>query len=93
MSNHLQEVADYVMSDDTSELAKVKAELAYALMSLEREIAIAQSEQARSAALTGMLTDAALQLEYMQERMPTGTGATVLARINHVLTDLIAPRD
>lgn len=47
MSENFQKVADYVMSDDDSELAKTKAELAYALHALEREIAIAQSQQSR----------------------------------------------
>jgi hypothetical protein len=47
VSDHFQAVVDHVISDDDSELAKTKAELAYALHALEREIAIAQSEQAR----------------------------------------------
>lgn len=55
MSENFQKVADYVMGDDDSELAKTKAELAYALHALEREITIAQSEQSRSKALAKAL--------------------------------------
>lgn len=55
MSEHLQAVMDYVAGNDESELAKVKAELAYALMSLEREIAIAQNAQAQNADLVKAL--------------------------------------
>lgn len=40
MSDHFQAVVDHVMSNDDSELAKTKAELAYALHALEREISI-----------------------------------------------------
>jgi len=57
MTEHLQEVVDYVMGDDDSELAKTKAELAYALHSLEREIAIAQSMQSQNDALVKALED------------------------------------
>lgn len=45
MTEHFQEVVAYVMGDDESELSKTKAELAYALHSLERELAIAQAAQ------------------------------------------------
>jgi hypothetical protein len=41
--------------------------------------------------LVKALEDAALQLEYMQERMPTGTSAAVLARINHLLVGVKSP--
>lgn len=40
MGEHLADVVAYVMGEDDSELGKVKAELAYALHALEREIAI-----------------------------------------------------
>jgi hypothetical protein len=46
-SEHFQGVVDYVMGDDESELAKTKAELAYALHSLEREISICAETQRR----------------------------------------------
>jgi len=38
--------------------------------------------------LIGALQEAVLQLEYMQERMPTGTGAAVLARSHSLLSSL-----
>jgi hypothetical protein len=41
--------------------------------------------------LVKALEEAALQLEYMQERMPTGTSAAVLARINHLLVGVKSP--
>jgi hypothetical protein len=41
---NLDAVAAYVAGDDDSELAKTKAELAYALMCLERELNIAQQQ-------------------------------------------------
>ena len=47
MAEHFQEVVDYVMGEDESELAKTKAELAYALHSLEREISICAMTQTR----------------------------------------------
>lgn len=54
MSEHFQDVVSYVMGDDVSDLAKTKAELAYALHALEREIAICGETQRR--------------LNYMEER-------------------------
>jgi len=51
MGEHLQEVADYVTGDDNSELAKTKAELAYALHCLEREISICAETQKQNEAL------------------------------------------
>ena len=55
MTEHFKEVVDFVMSDDNSELAKKKAELSYALFSLEREIAICQRTQAQNDALVKAL--------------------------------------
>jgi len=41
-------------------------------------------------ALVEMLKDASLQIEYLQEKLPspTSTGVAVLARINHLLDDV-----
>lgn len=74
MTDHFQAVVDHVMSDDNSELAKTKAELAYALMSLEREIAIAQSEQARCERLMAALRT-------ISKQVYTDGGPTRAARI------------
>ena len=55
MGDHLQQVADYVTGDDNSELAKIRAELAYALHCLEREIAICADTQKKNGALVKAL--------------------------------------
>jgi hypothetical protein len=57
MSEHFQEVIDFVMGDDESELGKTKAELAYSLHCLEREIAICSQAQARNEALAKALAE------------------------------------
>lgn len=46
-------------------------------------------------ALLEMLKDASLQIEYLQEKLPspTSTGVAVLARINHLLASVGAKRD
>src|SRR5215469_10177511 len=54
---HFQEVVDYVMGEDNSVLAKTKAELAYALHSLEREIGLCQKAEARNSELIKALED------------------------------------
>ena len=59
MSEHFNEVVDYVMGNDDSELAKTKAELAYALHALEREIAICAQTQERNEALKAALREIA----------------------------------
>jgi hypothetical protein len=46
MAEHFENVASYVMGDDDSELAKVKAERDYALHCLEREIFICHQTDA-----------------------------------------------
>jgi hypothetical protein len=45
MGDNFKAVVDYVIGDDESELGKTKAELNYALHSLEREIAICSRTQ------------------------------------------------
>lgn len=52
---HFENVVDYVMADDYSDLGFVKAERDFALHCLEREIAIAQQAQARIEALEAVL--------------------------------------
>jgi hypothetical protein len=49
------EFANYILGNDESELAKTKAELAYALHSLEREITICQHTQERNQELVRAL--------------------------------------
>jgi len=61
MAEHFQEVVDFVMSEDNGELGKTKAELAYALHSLEREIAIAHQAQTQNDVLVKALKSASVQ--------------------------------
>lgn len=49
MAEHLDDVAIYVSGEDTSELAKTKAELAYALSALDREMDLCRQAEARLA--------------------------------------------
>jgi hypothetical protein len=53
--SHYEQFVDYIMSDDDSELGRMKAERDYALHALEREIAIAHQAQARVEALEAAL--------------------------------------
>jgi len=55
MGDHLQDVFDYVVGDDRSEMAKIKAEHAYALHALEREIAICAKTQKQNDALVDLV--------------------------------------
>ena len=57
MGDHLQDVFDYVVGDDSSEMAKIKAEHAYALHALEREIAICAKTQKQNDALVKAIQD------------------------------------
>jgi len=57
MTEHLDVVAAYIVGDDESELGKTKAELAYALMCLDREIAICAETDAKNAALVKALEE------------------------------------
>ena len=47
MAEHLDDIATYVSGEDTSELAKVKAELAYALSALDREMELCRQVEVR----------------------------------------------
>ena len=63
MTSHFEKVADYVMSNDGSELSMVKAERDYALHCLEREIAIGEQDRARIEALEAELFNPCTQAE------------------------------
>jgi hypothetical protein len=54
---HFKDFVDHIMSDDDSELGKMKAERDYALHCLEREIAICANTQACNDALVKALND------------------------------------
>ena len=53
--SHFEKFVDHIISDDDSELGKVKAERDYALHCLEREIAICAQTQAKNDALVKAL--------------------------------------
>lgn len=57
MTDHFQNVVDYVMGEDASELSKVRAERDYALHCLERELSIAQQAQSQLADATKLIED------------------------------------
>lgn len=54
---HFEKFADHIISNDDSELGRVKAERDYALHCLEREIAICANTQAKNDALVRALED------------------------------------
>jgi len=73
---HFDRVADYVMSNDGSELSMVKAERDYALHCLEREIALAHQAQERIEALEAALRERDEKLviyhAFLSEAFPNG---------------------
>lgn len=77
--SHLAKFAEFVIGDDNSELGIARAERDYALHCLEREIAIAQSEQAKSAALVKALERIAN--ETTQWDWETSDGPNALVKI------------
>lgn len=83
---HFEKVADYVVSDDDSELGKLKAERDYALHCLEREIAIAHQAQTRIEALELALreADTACFKLCTNHGFATGHGDTVVAMIEEI---------
>lgn len=65
MAEHLNDIATYVSGDDTSELAKTRAELAYALSCLDREMAIRAEADAKNEPLVKALKLARARIEYL----------------------------
>ena len=67
---HYEKFVDHIMSDDDSELGKIKAERDYALFSLEREIAICAQTQAQNDALVKALKNIIAANDDFRRGMP-----------------------
>jgi hypothetical protein len=80
MTEHLADIVAYVSGEDDSELGRTKAELAYALHSLEREIAIAHSMQRQNESLATALEECVTILDGAQSGFIPGCGSDLAWR-------------
>jgi len=80
-NTHFEAFVDHIISDDDSDLGKMKAERDYALHCLEREIAICAQTQARNDVLVKALKKVEPFLSY---------GDNTEGRLKQIIKDALA---
>lgn len=83
----LQDAADYITDCILAGGAVRSKVLRYLIFTLAPKLAHPPADKARIAELTSLLREAVLQLQYMDERSPSGTTPTIVSRINAALKD------